>query len=277
MITVKVIQPSMVLQPYVQHYWIMRTCDTAMSQLIMPMGCLKWIFHRKRPFDVNGRTDLHAQAQAVGPYDKAIHVDSTEYLEMITVFFQPYAAKLIMDIPGREFCNGVCDFDNLENIGFRDLKARIIDAPSAEACIELIEQFVTRQLIRTAGSPYTKPLAHVLDTLMRYPAVRVEELTSAACLCERQFRRVFADHVGMNPKQFRRILRFRLATNAMICSREESLDALLCQYGFTDHSHFNRDFHDIAGLSPTQYIHYLERVSQQGVLPAYRSYHAQDV
>ena len=91
---------------------IMRTCDTAMSQLIMPMGCLKWIFHRKRPFDVNGRTDLHAQAQAVGPYDKAIHVDSTEDLEMITVFFQPYAAKLIMDIPGREFCNGVCDFDN---------------------------------------------------------------------------------------------------------------------------------------------------------------------
>lgn len=275
MITVKAIRPSTVLQPYVHHYWIMRTCEAAVSQMIMPVGCLKWIFHRKRPFDVNGMAGLHAEALVVGPYDKAIHIDSTEDLEMITVFFQPYAAKMMMNIPGKEFYNGTCDFDSLENVRFRDLKARILDAASAEACIDMIEQFIMEQLLRTQGSPYMKPLAHVLGELMRNPAVRMEELTSASCLCERQFRRVFADHTGMNPKQFQRILRFHLATNAMICSREESLDDLLYQYGFTDHSHFNREFHDIAGISPTQYLHYLDSVRQQGILPAYRSYHTE--
>ena len=131
------------------------------------------------------------------------------------------------------------------------------------------------QLIRTQSSPYLKPLSQVLGELMRNPSAHMEKLTSAACLCERQFRRVFADHTGMNPKQFQRILRFHLATNAMIGSSEESLDELLYRFGFTDHSHFDREFHNIAGISPTQYLHYLDRVRQQGILPAYRSYHTQ--
>ena len=114
-------------------------------------------------------TKVREDSLDYGKSDTAIHIDSTEDLEMITVFFQPYAAKMMMNIPGKEFYNGTCDFDSLENVRFRDLKARILNAASAEACIDMIEQFIMEQLVRTQGSPYMKPLAHVLGELMRNP------------------------------------------------------------------------------------------------------------
>ncbi|MDD6472803.1 MAG: hypothetical protein PUF62_07205 [Bacteroidales bacterium] len=70
-----------------------------MSQLIMPTGFPRWIFHRKTPLEVNGTTDAGLQASVVGLYEKAIHVSALEDVEMITVFFYPYAIPIIMGIP----------------------------------------------------------------------------------------------------------------------------------------------------------------------------------
>ena len=70
-----------------------------MSQLIMPTGFPRWIFHRKTPLEVNGMTDAGLQASVVGLYEKAIHVSALEDVEMITVFFYPYAIPMIMGIP----------------------------------------------------------------------------------------------------------------------------------------------------------------------------------
>ncbi|MBQ0156634.1 MAG: hypothetical protein KBT22_08670 [Bacteroidales bacterium] len=77
----------------------MKTHDTSMSQIIMPVGCLRWMFHRKTPFDVNGSSDISFNASVAGLNDKAIKISTTKDVEMITVFFLPYAAQVIMGIP----------------------------------------------------------------------------------------------------------------------------------------------------------------------------------
>ena len=77
----------------------------------------------------------------------------------------------------------------------------------------------------------------------------------------------------MSPKQIQRIMRFRRATNEIIRSSPLCLDDVLYSNGYTDHSHFNHEFHDIVGLSPTEYISSLAEVRKQGFLPVYRSYH----
>ena len=57
------------LRPFVHHYWVMKTSNICMSQVIMPIGGLRWMFHRKRPFDVDGVTDFSLKASVVGLYD----------------------------------------------------------------------------------------------------------------------------------------------------------------------------------------------------------------
>ncbi len=278
MITTEVILPSVALRPFVHHYWIMKTDCEGLSNIVMPVGCTKWIFHRKRPFYVKGVANVKAKniASIVGPYDKAIRINAPENVEMITVFLMPYAAKMITNIPSHEFYNENVDFEDVESAEFKDLKMRILEAEETESCIGMIEDFILRQLAKTQGSPYLKQLMNVFNLMANNPKVRIDELASAACLSERQFRRVFIDNVGVKPKQIQRIQRFHLATNEIIKSIPANLDLVLYKYGYTNHSHFNREFHDIANISPTEYIAFLESIKKRDVMSATRSYYAQE-
>lgn len=274
MVTAEIILPSAALQTFVHHYWILKTADTSMSNIILPEGSLHWMFHRKKAFNVDSISQEGVKASATGLYDKAIRISSTEDVELITVFFHPYAAGAIMGMPCKTLSFDNVDFESLEMMEFKELKRHVLDADSTEECIGMIEEFILRRLVKTQGSPYLRQLQKVFDLLKAKPDVRIDELASAACLSERQFRRVFMDNVGMNPKQIQRIMRFRHATNQMILSNPDNLDNVLYTNGYTDHSHFNHEFHDIVGVSPTEYIASLEKVRKRGVMPVYRSYHS---
>ncbi|MGM9796319.1 MAG: helix-turn-helix domain-containing protein [Parabacteroides sp.] len=276
-VTTEIIQPSAVLRPYVHHYCLIKTYHRGISPIIMPTGCMKWIFHRKQPFRVNGETGLTARASICGPYDKAIHLDTQEELEMIMVFFYPYAFHLFTEMPCQLFSNGNVDFDCLENDDFKTLKSCVLEADSAEAGIAYIESFLQRQLFRNHSLAYIKPLVKVFQTIEQNQDVRVEALAETACLSERQFRRVFIEYVGLSPKQLIRIQRFYSLFKELIVNKDNTFDALLYKYGYTDHSHFYREFRQFSGMSPTEFMRYLEQIQSKGYLSAYRSYHNPDV
>lgn len=276
MVTVEIIFPSMALQPFVHHYWVLKTAGISLSNTIMPAGSLHWMFHRKKAFDVDNISQDGIRASATGLYDKAIRICSTDDVELITVFFHPYAAGVVMGMPCKALSFDNVDFESLESIEFKALKHHVLDADSTEECIGMIEDFILRQLVKTQGSPYMNRLQRVFELMKAKPDVRTSELASEACLSERQFRRVFMDNVGMNPKQIQRIMRFRHATNELIRSMPEDLDDVLYTNGYTDHSHFNHEFHDIVGISPTEYIASLEAIRKRGVMPVYRSYHTSE-
>lgn len=244
-----------------------------MSNIILPEGNLHWMFHRKSSFDVDNVSQESVKASATGLYDKAIHISSTHDVELIKVFFQPYAAGSIMGMPCGLLAHDNVDFESLESIDFKQLKRHVLEADSTEQCIGLIENFILRRLVETQGSPYIKQLQAAFQLINVKPEVRTSELASEACLSERQFRRVFIDNVGMKPKQIQRIMRFRRATNEIIRTTPENLDHILYANGYTDHSYFNHEFHDIVGVSPTEYIASLNEIRKRGVMPVYRSYH----
>lgn len=278
-VTTQFLLPSPVLRPYVHHYWIIKAYEGRIAPIVLPTGCFKWIFHRKQPFRVNRGTGYTACASVsvCGPYDKALHLDAQGELEMIMVFFYPYTFHLFVEMPCQLFTNEYVDFDCLESVDFKTLKSRVLEADSTEASIALIESFLQRQLTQTQCLPQLKPLAKVFQAIGQRQEIRVDALAEIACLSERQFRRVFIEHVGLPPKQLLRIQRFHHMASELILSKECFFDALLYKYGYTDHSHFYREFRQFAGMSPTEFIHYLAQVRSNGYLSAYQSYCHSDV
>lgn len=272
-VTTQYILPSPPLRPYVHHYWIIQTYGRGMSPIIMPNGCFKWIFHRKQPFRVNDEASFSARASICGPYEKAVHLDTQEELEMILVFFYPYTFHLFAELPCQLFTNGNVDFDCLGKADFKGLKSHVLEAESTAESVALIESFLQRQLTLTQHLSYLKPLAKVFQTIEQNQEIRVDALADTACLSERQFRRVFIEHVGLSPKQLLRIQRFQAMTKELIQSKENAFDSLLYKHGYTDHSHFYREFRQFASMSPTEFINYLKQVKSKGYFSAYQSYH----
>jgi AraC-like DNA-binding protein len=236
------------------------------------MGCSKWMFHRKKPFIVNGHLDTSNVASVCGQYDNAIKIKSDEDMDMICVFFQPYALKFMMGIPGDVFTQNSIDFDCLENPELSLLKRHVLDADTDRESLDMIEKFLIKQLLKSQENPYMKPLVATFKEIISHPDIRVDELAKVSCLSERQFRRVFTENVGITPKQMIRLQRFMHAAHYMQKTSEDE-DDIINKLGYTDHSHFYKDFQHFASMSPSEYLDYLTSIHEFGDIKIYNSYH----
>jgi len=77
----------------------------------------------------------------------------------------------------------------------------------------------------------------------------VDDLLAATGLSPRQLQRWFEREIGMPPRAYLRLLRFRDAMHA-IQAGEASLADTAAEHGYSDQAHMTRDFRDLAGEPP---------------------------
>lgn len=84
------------------------------------------------------------------------------------------------------------------------------------------------------------------------PQTTVTELSSITCLCKKQFERLFHSLVGMNPKEYARIVRFQKALAQMQHQTGKEISQAQIAYasGYSDQSHFIREFKKLSGYTP---------------------------
>ena len=274
MLQSRLLLPSVPLRPFIHHFWVMRADAFPHEMSVMPRGCSKWIFHRMEPFTVNGVEERGHIATVCGQYHTAARISASHPISLIFVVFQPYAMKMVMGgMPCSLFYANNVDMDSLGMAEFKDLKRRVTEATDDDGAIALIEDFVVRQLSRSPDSAHLPRLQHVSRAIEEHPMLSPAELADMACLSERQFRRVFEDHVGMSPKRMLKVTRFLRAARSIQNLRGHDFTDIVYGMGYTDHSHFNKDFREFAGMSPTEYLQHVRRLEEDRVLEGYRTYH----
>lgn len=80
--------------------------------------------------------------------------------------------------------------------------------------------------------------------------MRTADVASAVGLSERQLQRRFGEDVGLTPKQYARIRRFRTALNNVLREEPETWGRVAMNAGFADQAHMTREFTDFFGASP---------------------------
>jgi transcriptional regulator GlxA family with amidase domain len=107
----------------------------------------------------------------------------------------------------------------------------------------------------------SRPLRHhpavsfAMSEFQRDPGL----LSSAAVaekvnLSQRRFIQLFRDEVGLTPKLFCRVLRFRNVVRRIQQLRDVDWVDIALSCGYFDQSHFNHDFREFSGLTPTEYL-----------------------
>lgn len=267
------ILPSEPLRPYVHHYWVMRTDGEEVCEDIFPPTCMKWVFHREVPFSINGIEDSARNAAICLQYDRTVQVQSSSRLEMICVFFHPYATKFIMRMPAMDLAGHLIGLDEIDDTELAQLKHRVHSADSNDEAIMLIESFLYDRISQQSGNPYLKQLSFAFSTLQANPTIHLQELASAACLSERQFRTVFTENVGIAPKQLMRLNRFKYIINRLICNPALHLEEALFAGDLTDYSHLNKEFHHFANMTPREFLDNLRMIREGQLMDTYQSYY----
>jgi transcriptional regulator GlxA family with amidase domain len=73
-------------------------------------------------------------------------------------------------------------------------------------------------------------------------------------LSQRRFKQVFCAEVGVAPKLYGRLRRFRRAREIVRADRAPDWAELAVDCGYFDQSHLIRDFVEFSGLSPTSFL-----------------------
>ena len=94
-------------------------------------------------------------------------------------------------------------------------------------------------------------------------ACRVDDVAREVALSPRQLRTLMRAEIGLSPKQLCRSFRFDTAV-AHLSRGTGSLADVAAAAGYADQSHLTREFRQMAGCSPTQWLVEERRNIQDG-------------
>ncbi len=128
------------------------------------------------------------------------------------------------------------------------LLGQLVGVSETIEAVNIIEASIAARLARAEAPDPEVPLA--LEAAERLVGAKVSSVAVSLGVSERHLRRVFHEAIGMSPKQFARLARFRRALHA---AREDSRlgwAGIAAAAGYFDQSHLIADFHAIAGVAP---------------------------
>jgi AraC-like DNA-binding protein len=84
-------------------------------------------------------------------------------------------------------------------------------------------------------------------------ATSVHDVVRESGYSHRRFIELFVHAVGLTPKVYSRVRRFQRALLQARVPASESWAGVAAAAGYSDQSHFNREFRECVGITPTQY------------------------
>lgn len=168
------------------------------------------------------------------------------------VLFQPLGAKIFFDMPMSDFKDQNIDIRVLNDPNILELEDRLINCFDDQGCINWIERFLSELLSRFDYEKYCRLLPAI--NLIASKTTDLSELANATCLGYKQFKRLFTENIGLNPKEYIQIYRFSKALNIIQISPHTTLNDLAYCCGYYDKSHLIKDFKALSGYTPAEFI-----------------------
>lgn len=241
----EIYRPSDALLHYVRYYWVFRS-NTPLTVLTFPIGCPQIIFHKRAPLFIPELGSSQSRVTISGQVNFPAHIHTDGNLEMVVAVFRPHTIGMFIDTPPSSFYNLEISGDVIGSKRFSEVASRILECRDNAESVRMLDSLLTR---RIRPSLNIDRIGYTVDRLMREPSVSVRELAADACLSAKQFERIFRESVGMNPKEYSRIVRFQKTMRLMQCGAR-NFAAIAAECGYADQSHFIREFKTMSGLTP---------------------------
>ena len=248
----QIIQPSALLSPYVKHYWFMTVnSEVPASERVTPSGMMCLMFHRGERIFSSSENQWQPRAFLSGQGVSYSDLTYRGCINMIAVEFRPQGAKAFFKLPMIELYEQTIAFDTLDDLQLVELEKRLSDTSDPKMCIFHIERFLEKRLYQLDA--YNLKRINAVIKSIYLGEQNIDMLAQTACLGYKQFKRIFADYIGANPKDYLRVVRFQKALHTMNIQSDISLTKLAYECGFYDQSHFIKEFKQFSGYTPTEY------------------------
>lgn len=248
----EIIQPSIDLSPYIKNYWFLKANAANQVQGIIPTGNINLFFHRGNHLlqenDNSPLPHMFISGQST-TYSKLIQSGITD---MICVTFHAFGARMFFKESMLEFKERSVALDLLDNPEIVELGKRLQETFENKICIQLIESFLKKRYLY--HKQYNLKRITTAVNSSDLGNVSINNLADISCLSYKQFKRIFAEYVGLNPKEFIRVIRFQRTLYSLQTNPTTNLTELAYTCEFYDQSHLIQEFKHFSGYTPREYI-----------------------
>lgn len=171
---------------------------------------------------------------------------------VLGVRFRPAGAHSIVGVPVHELTGATLDLHDVIGSEGRHLAERLDEVGSNDARLRLLGRWIADRL---GGYPSTDPcVAHAVSEIERTGGkVPIANILGRIGASPKRLTSLFQEQVGVKPKLFSRIVRFR-GLAAALRAGADSFSQTALAHGYYDQSHMNADFREFAGMSPGQFL-----------------------
>jgi AraC-like DNA-binding protein len=250
-------QPGSRLKPYVKSFFYYESSSgETFTDTVFPSGCMEIIFNLgtgewqtscRNSFDKTPRIELWGQIV------KPLPIRSIGKNVMLGVRFYPYAAGSFFKENMEEFNNQVADYTIIDRHAIY-LHERLFEVKSFPHRITLLEDYLWNRLSLSEKRKGKIALVHNIMQDMRREDFfdNIENVAARYGITSRYLQKLFLQNTGLTPKLYSKIHRFQNSLNLVIKS-DAPLTTIAYNCGYSDQSHFIREFKSFTGLTPSGY------------------------
>ncbi|MCG8477522.1 MAG: helix-turn-helix domain-containing protein [Spirochaetales bacterium] len=249
-------RPSLRLRKYVRCYWTLEKESVAWRrELMVPDGYVDVIFcfaegYQRRERNGEGATAITA-GHIVGQRTRSVFLTETKRLDLLGIKLRPLGLQALAGIPAGEFYGRIVPLAELSH-DIAELEERLYHAPGHTARISLLEAALTERLVHHEPD---RAIDYAVGEILRSRGVTpIALLGEGALMSRRTLERRFLDVVGISPKRFARVIRFK-ATLKHLKEHESAVKRNgYLQFGYYDQNYFIKDFRYFMGGTPSDYF-----------------------
>lgn len=225
--------------PAISHFYAFDVADSA-DLLAVPDGCVDIVFDcdATRPTVRICGTPLVAQ-----------RVELLQGHHYFGVRFSPGVIPGFINVLAEDLTEQ--ELDLLEVSAFTQrIFESIVQAPQLQEQMKLFNDYLAPRLMGRT----TKLTAMVIQQALAHRGdLRIQQLEDLSGYTSRTILRQFSHDTGLSPKTFCRIIRCQAALETLNTQHNVSFSELALDLGFSDQSHFLRDFKRLVSTTPCEY------------------------
>lgn len=170
---------------------------------------------------------------------------------LVGVTLTPAGAAALFDVPLHEVTGSAIALDELIGAEAARLADRLFETRSGTERVRLMARWVSARI--ASRPPVEVPVAAAVEEIERTGGrLRIAEVHTRMNVSPKRFTRSFERQVGVTPKTFARLVRFRCLAHAL--SRTDiPLSEAAHGCGYYDQAHLNAEFRTFAGMTPGQF------------------------
>lgn len=257
-------KPNVHLQPFVELFWE-GTFNTErqdfFKQQVVPNGYIELIIHI---------SDLHCNLKQgkrwsqspdytiIGLHTKPYAVHFSDIVNVFAIRFKPEGIYNIFGVPASQFSESYYDMELVLETCFRNYCEELREATGSYQRLQLSEEFLLTQLNKNHPElTYVNWAAELIRQSRGYE--KINEIPDKVYISLRQLEREFKRKIGITPKRYMRIARLNEVYKKLENTPQIEYAKVAYDCGYSDQSHFIRDFKGFMGIEPTLFMNNREQ------------------